>query len=164
MPPEPITLCNKPTTNENFDYAFESFFVVIISNCDKEMNNSYPRLCTRSQKSVIVIFLSFNFGVFFSSNCLCLYSLRAFKVNTKSIKTHTEQLRFAAWRCPSEHTTQAFNFHYWPCGFIGLPGKVIAIFPLDSSGKHDFYIINFSAFFKVSLMKLAWPIKLTVDI
>lgn len=101
---------------------------------------------------------------FFSSNCLCLYSLRAFKVNTKSIKTHTEQLRFAAWRCPSEHTTQAFNFHYWPCGFIGLPGKVIAIFPLDSSGKHDFYIINFSAFFKVSLMKLAWPIKLTVDI
>lgn len=65
MPTEPITLCNKPTTNENFDYAFESFFVVIISNCDKEMNNSYPRLCTRSQKSVNVIFLSFNFWGFF---------------------------------------------------------------------------------------------------
>lgn len=65
MPTEPITLCNKPTTNENFDYAFESFFVVIISNCDKEINNSYPRLCKWSQKSVIVIFLSLNFGGLF---------------------------------------------------------------------------------------------------
>lgn len=122
-----------------------------------------PSLYTITKECKCDIFV-LQFWGFFSSNCLCLYSLRAFKVNTKSIKTHTEQLRFAAWRCPSEHTTQAFNFHYWPCGFIGLPGKVIAIFPLDSSGKHDFYIINFSAFFKVSLMKLAWPIKLTVDI
>lgn len=83
---------------------------------------------------------------------------------TRRVLKHTDQLRFAAWHCPSEQTTQAFNFHYWPCGFIGLPGNVIANFPLDSSGKHGFYIINFSAFFKVSLMKLAWPIKLTVDI
>lgn len=163
MPPQPITLCNKPTTNENFDYAFESFFVVIISNCDKEMNNSYPRLCTRSQKSVNVIFLSFNFGGFFPP-IVSVYTHSVHSKWTRKVLKHTEQLRFAAWRCPFEHTTQAFNFHYWPCGFIGLPGNVISILPLDSSGKHGFYIINFSAFFKVSLMKLAWPIKLTIDI
>lgn len=121
-----------------------------------------PSLYKITKECKCDIFVLQFLGVF--SSIFSVYTHSVHSKWTRKVLKHTEQLRFAAWRCPSEHTTQAFNFHYWPCGFIGLPGKVIAIFPLDSSGKHDFYIINFSAFFKVSLMKLAWPIKLTIDI